>query len=292
MRILNFNSFLLESEMDFDNQGHSPQKIMEIQKKLVDLGFLNQTFSGGKNSVDGMFGNFSKDALSRYQSSKGMSVKDGTITGEVLKSLGIEKEEGITGLKSVPLGKINPTQSLAGYGKFTPGRTKESPLVVVFGGIPVGGRVSGEYMYDYFKDAGNKYNLFVASSDKVNGPEAYQSLLDRMKKDKITPAKKILYLFSGGVTPGMYVLQKFGANSFDEIYLVDIWMGSPIYSKFFKDLTNKNKDKVKYYYTTYGANNPSASYSLVSSASKSLKNISNSHMDTNKDAIKDLKREV
>lgn len=292
MKILNFNQFLLESFSGFDNQGQSPQKIMEIQKKLVDLKFLEPTFQGNKNSIDGMFGDFSRDALARYQTSKGLSTKDGKITEETLKSLGIKSEENLTVQKNIPSGEINPTQSLSGYGKFTPASSKDAPLVIVFGGIPVAGRKSGDYMYDYFKDTGNKYNLFVASSDKVNGPEAYQSLLNKIEKDGINPSKKILYLFSGGMLPGMYVLQKFGANSFDEIYLVDIWMKQNIFSQFFIDLTKGNKDKVKYYYTSYGANNPSAKNTIASLASTAVKNSSDSHMDTNHDAIKDLEKSV
>lgn len=290
MKILSFDQFLLESFSGFSNQGKSPQKIMEIQKKLVDLKFLEPKFQGNKDSIDGMFGDFSRDALARYQTSKGLSVKDGTITDETLKSLEIEPEKEIASYKSVPSGKINPSQSLFGYGKFTPASSKDAPLVVVFGGIPVAGMQSGDYMKNYFKDTGNKYNLFIANNDKVNGPEAYQSLLNKIEKDGINPSKKILYLFSGGMLPGMYALQKFGANSFDEIYLVDIWMKQDVFSKFFTDLAKENKDKVKYYYTSYGANNPSARNTIASLASTAVKNSSDSHMDTNFDAIKDLEK--
>lgn len=292
MKVLSFNEFLLESVVDFDNQGKSPQKIMEIQKKLVDLGFLEPTFNGNKNSVDGMFGNFSRDALAKFQASKGMTVRDGTITDETLESLEVEPEEEITTLKNVPPGEIRPAQPLSGYGKFTPAGSKDSPLVVVFGGIPVGGKESGEYMYDYFKKTGSKYNLFVAKNDKVNGPEAYQALLNKISGEEISPSKKVLYLFSGGMLPGMYVLQKFGASQFDKIYLVDIWMKQDIFSKFFTDLVKENKDKVEYFYTDYGANNPNARNTVSTVASNSVKNSANDHMLTNVDAVNSLEKTV
>ena len=290
MRVLSFSDFLAEEQTysGFDNQGKSPQKIMEIQKKLIDLGFLESKFNGNKDSVDGMFGDFSRNALANYQTSKGFSVKDGTITDEVLKSLEIEPEKEIVSKDYSQTAPVKAVQSLSGYGKFTPASDKSAPLVVVFGGIPVGGRQSGDYMYDYFNPTGNKYNLFVANNHKINGPQAYQALLDELSKDGITPSKKILYMFSGGMTPGMYLLQQIGADQFDKIYLVDIWMKQNIFSDFFTNLVKNNKDKVEYFYTDYGANNPSARNTISSLASNSVKNLKNSHMETNKDAIKSL----
>ena len=289
MKILNFSEFLLEEVSNFNNQGKSPGKIMEIQQKLVDLGFLSPTLPGGKDSVDGMFGEVSKDALKRYQSSKALSTENGDITDESLISLGIQPEEEIK-IKTLPSGPVTPSQPLGGYGKFTPSPDKSDPLVVVFGGIPVGGRESGDYMYDFFDTGTKNYNLFVAKNHKINGPEAYQALLNKIAEDGITPSKKILYLFSGGVTPGMYTIQKFGADQFDKIYLVDIWMGQDVLSKFFMDLAKNNKEKVEYFYTDYGANNPTAKSSIASSASNSKKNPENNHMKTNVDAIDSLKK--
>jgi hypothetical protein len=177
-------------------------------------------------------------------------------------------------------------QDLQSYGKFTPGKDKSSPLVVVFGGIPVGGKESGDYMYDYFNKTGDKYNLFVAKSHRINGAEAYQSLKNKISSGEITPSKKILYLFSGGYRPGQSALTKFKPEEFDKIMLVDIWMGNSSVSSFYKDLASKYKDKVEYYYTDYGANNSSARDSIASSVAKKEK--VSGHMASNINAINSL----
>jgi hypothetical protein len=184
---------------------------------------------------------------------------------------------------SQPESKARDLQS---YGKFTPGKDKSSPLVVVFGGIPVGGRESGDYMYDYFNKTGDKYNLFVAKSHRVNGEEAYQALKNKISAGEMTPSKKILYLFSGGYRPGQSALSKFSPDEFDKIILVDIWMGNSTVSEFYKGLASKYRDKVEYYYTDYGANNPSARNSIASSVSKKEK--VSGHMASNINAINSL----
>ena len=181
--------------------------------------------------------------------------------------------------------------SIGGFGKFTPSSNKSAPLVVVFGGIPVGGRQSGEYMYDYFNQTGNKYNLFVANTHKVDGAGAYNTLKNKIQAEGITPAKKILYLFSGGYSPGMSILQKFGASDFDKIYLVDIWMGNPTVSEFYKKLAADNPQKVEYFYTQGGSANPAAAKSIAGSVSKKIEG-TRGHMETNNDAVKSLQSYV
>ena len=170
------------------------------------------------------------------------------------------------------------------YGKFSDGASKSSPLAIVFGGIPVGGKQSGEYMYDYFNKTGNKFNLFVASNSNVNGKASYDSVI---KKD-ITPSKKILYLFSGGYKPGMELLKSVGADKFDKIYLVDIWMGKSSVSDYYTKLAKDNKEKVEYYYTSFGANNNTARNTISQTVTKSAANSKNDHMDTNNDAVEAL----
>jgi hypothetical protein len=187
-----------------------------------------------------------------------------------------------------PTGTISAKEPIGSYGKFTPASSKSSPLVVVYGGIPVGGRESGDYMYDYFKKTGNKYNLFVAKSHKIDGPSSYASLDQKIKSGSINPSKKVLYLFSGGYRPGKDLLTKIGAESFDKIFLVDIWMGSGTVSTFYKNLVSKNPGKVEYYYTTYGGNDSSATNFIASKSSKSFKNAKNDHMSTNIDAVASL----
>ena len=178
--------------------------------------------------------------------------------------------------------------SVGDYGKFSDGSSKSSPLAIVFGGIPVGGKQSGEYMYDYFNKTGNKFNLFVASNSNVNGKASYDSV---MKKD-ISPSKKILYLFSGGYKPGMELLKSVGADAFDKIYLVDIWMGNASVSDFYTKLARENKGKVEYYYTSFGANNNTAKNTISQTVSKSVSNNKNDHMDTNNDAVEALMKYI
>lgn len=190
---------------------------------------------------------------------------------------------------NTPTGKISTEKKdIGAYGKFTAGKSKNSPLVVVFGGINVNNRKSGDYMYDYFNKTGDSFNLFVATDHNINGEAAYSSLKSKLSEQSINPSKKILYLFSGGYNPGMKLLKSVGASEFDLIYLVDIWMGNSNVSKFYEELARNNKQKVLYFYTGFGANNKSASDSLVRTLSFSKLNGTNSHMETNTDAVDSL----
>jgi len=175
--------------------------------------------------------------------------------------------------------------SIGDYGKFSEGASKSSPLAIVFGGIPVGGKQSGEYMYDYFNKTGNKLNLFVAANANVKGKSSYDSVIKKLNQGSITPSKKILYLFSGGYKPGMELLKSVGADYFDKIYLVDIWMGNASVSDFYTKLAKENRGKIEYYYTSFGANNNTARNAISQTVMKSSENSKNNHMDTNNDAI-------
>ncbi len=293
--ITKFKDFLFEAK--FNNQGYSVDTIRSIQQKLVDDKILSQKNDKGKDNTDGKFGEITKAALAQYQQKKSLKDQSGSINKETLDSMGIK-----TGLvnqtdlqSSASSGDLkqqggaqpeSKAQDLQSYGKFTPGKDKSATLVVVFGGIPVGGRESGDYMYDYFNKTGDKYNLFVAKSHKINGGEAYQALKNKINSGEITPSKKILYLFSGGYRPGQSALTKFKPEEFDKILLVDIWMGNSIVSEFYKDLASKYRDKVEYYYTDYGANNPSVRNAIASSVSKKEK--VTGHMASNINAINSL----
>lgn len=293
--ITKYKDFLFEAQ--FNNQGYSIDTIRSIQQKLVDDKILPQKNDKGKDNTDGKFGEITKGALAQYQQKKSLKDQTGAINKETLDAMGIK-----TGLvnqtdlqSSASSGDLKQqsgtqpklkAQDLQSYGKFTPGKDKSAPLVVVFGGIPVGGRESGDYMYDYFNKTGDKYNLFVAKSHKINGAEAYQALKNKISSGEITPAKKILYLFSGGYRPGQSALSKFKPEEFDKIILVDIWMGNSIVSEFYKDLASRYRDKVEYYYTDYGANNPSARNEIASSVSKKEK--ATGHMAANINAINSL----
>jgi len=174
-------------------------------------------------------------------------------------------------------------QSIGSYGKFSPGSKKDAPLVIVFGGIPVGGRQSGDYMYDYFDKTKNDYHLFVAASAKVKGIESYNAVMNKVQSSGLKPKSKILYLFSGGYLPGMSILKKIDPKQFDKIYIVDIWMGTknPAISAFYLKLASSMPDKVEYYYTDFGAQNKSARDKMASTVRVKMKNQANAHMGKN-----------
>jgi hypothetical protein len=174
------------------------------------------------------------------------------------------------------------------YGKFTEASSKKSPLIVVYGGIDVGGKKSGEYMYDYINKIGSSANIFVAKDHNVDGKAAYDSLKSKLSEKSITPSKKILYLFSGGYKPGMDLLKSVSASEFDLIYLVDIWMGSSKVADFYETLAKNNKEKVRYFYTGTGSANANAKNNLIKTLNFYKANDNNDHMATNKDAVSDL----
>ena len=92
---------------------------------------------------------------------------------------------------------------------------------------------------------------------------------------------KILYLFSGGWSPGKSVLEKF-SNDFQKVLLVDIWMGNFTSSNFYVIYTSKNSQKVEYYYTSWGSQNSSARDEIIKSVRKSkISTGNNSHMFCN-----------
>jgi hypothetical protein len=173
-------------------------------------------------------------------------------------------------------------QPIGSYGKFSPSSKKDAPLIFVFGGIPVGGRQSGDYMYDYFNKTKDNYHLFVAASAKVNGIESYNNVMSKAQSLGLKPKKKVLYLFSGGYRPGMSILKKIDPKQFDKIYIVDIWMGkkNPAISEFYIKIASQIPDKVEYYYTDFGAQNNQARDKMARTVKTKLRNQANAHMGT------------
>lgn len=178
---------------------------------------------------------------------------------------------------------------------------KTAPLIVVFGGTDVGGKTSGQYMYDYFtSDILSKYNVFIANSSRINGDKAWKEIIEKCTELGIFPTKKILYLFSGGYLPAMGINKNLDINkridylnsNFDKIFLVDIWIGEGG-STFYKKLAEKYGKKLEYY--SYGGQNSAGGSSNISVRkiiiSKAYKSFLNSpdHMKTNLEAIKSLK---
>ncbi len=148
---------------------------------------------------------------------------------------------------------------LPGDGRLSIAPDASAPLLVVFGGIGVGGIPSGRYMWNYMNTLKERFHVFVAQSNLVNGRHAYHSLMSTLKARGLTPSKQILYLFSGGYSPGMDLLAGGGSTLFSSIYLVDIWMGSgSSVPDFYMARVNENAAKITYVYTKFGANNEKA----------------------------------
>ncbi|HTT24276.1 MAG TPA: hypothetical protein VMG82_35455 [Candidatus Sulfotelmatobacter sp.] len=163
------------------------------------------------------------------------------------------------------------------------GSAKNATLLVVFGGIPVDKMefdgvqrkkpvyvLSGVYMWNFMDSLKDRFHIFVSTSNDVGGDASYKSLLKKLKEKEITdPSPQILYLFSGGGSPGTQLLDGKGADRFSSIFLVDIWMGfgkkhpSPFMPNFYKHFVNTHADKTTYVYTEGGADNNDARDFLV-----------------------------
>lgn len=93
---------------------------------------------------------------------------------------------------------------VGGFGNLSIAADLKAPLLVVFGGKNVDGRESGVYMWDFMSKIQNKYHIFVAVNQHVNGLESYNKLMETVTTDDhhLTPAQQFLYLFSGGWSPG------------------------------------------------------------------------------------------
>ncbi len=162
------------------------------------------------------------------------------------------------------------------------GTSKNATLLVVFGGIPVDKTEfdgitrkkpvyvpSGDYMWNFMNDLKDRLHIFVSASNEVGGNAAYNSLIKTMKEKGISHSSEVLYLFSGGGSPGTQLLDDKGSDRFSSIFLVDIWMGfgkkhpSPFMPNFYKHFVNSHSDKTVYVFTEGGADNKDARDSLV-----------------------------
>ncbi len=287
-----FYEYLNESRF-YDNQGQAQSTIMDIQKILVDKGFLAPTLYNGKNSIDGKFGQATSEALSKFQSANSLQDSKGVINKDTLDKLGLSSINNTYTQNPEALHDPKTTsEEISDLGNFTPSMYDKAPLIFVYGGINVNGRESGDYMYDYFKEAGTKFNLFVAKNHKINGLDAYQKVSDYVQSQNIYPDKKILYLFSGGFRPGITLLKSVSPEQFEKIYLVDIYIGkNQSVADFYVDLAKKYPSKVEYYYTgtstsAGGSRNLNAQNLIVNSVFTSKKGMN--HMLTNIDAVSSL----
>ncbi len=177
-------------------------------------------------------------------------------------------------------------------GKFSIAADAEAPLLMVFGGIDVGGVHSGAYMWNYMNRLKDRFHIFVARSNTVNGAHAYRAVTTALDDNGLEPSTQILYLFSGGYRPGMDLLPGGGAALFSSIYLVDIWMGvtqksGSVVPDFYKKLVDANASKITYVYTAFGANNDKARDYIAKKARGILVKGSGmpAHMSTNSVAV-------
>jgi hypothetical protein len=159
--------------------------------------------------------------------------------------------------------KAVTSTDIPGHGKLSMAPDANAPLLVVFGGIDVENKPSGVYMWNYMSSLTERFHVFVALDNHVNGAKACESLMNTLKAEGLTPSQQILYLFSGGYGPGMNLMTSKSPDLFSAIFLVDIWMGitrksGSIVPDFYKHLVNKNEAKVTYIYTAFGANNNEA----------------------------------
>ena len=266
----------------------TPEDLSKIDAELASN--LNSEYKSVKDAIAGELGAFDKvykDAIAQKFNQLGLPnyLEDGIIP---IKSDRVEKTQIEKPIKSA----MAETQTLS-QGKININSNKSAPLIVVFGGIDVGGRSSGSYMYDYFKeDILSKATTFIANSSKIDGSKAWSEISGL----NLTPSKKILYLFSGGYLPGMSLLNKVSASDWAEIYLVDIWIGQNANTEnFYTKLTADFPDKVKYYYTggensAGGSNNLEAKKEMIDSVSYSKS--AGSHMGANDIAVNDLKGDI
>jgi len=270
----------------------TPEDLSKIDAELASN--LNSEYKSVKDAIAGELGVFDtvyKDAIAQKFSQLGLPnyLEDGIIPVKSdIKSDKVEKTQIEKPIKS----SMAETQTLS-QGKININSNKSAPLIVVFGGIDVGGRSSGSYMYDYFKeDTLSKATTFIANSSKIDGSKAWSEISGL----NLTPSKKILYLFSGGYLPGMSLLNKVAASEWAAIYLVDIWIGQNSNTEnFYTKLTADFPDKVKYYYTggensAGGSNNLKAKKEMIDSVSYSKS--AGSHMGANDIAVNDLNGDI
>ena len=177
---------------------------------------------------------------------------------------------------------LTPTKLL--MGTLSMASNLSAPLLVVFGGVNVGRR-SGLYMWGYLGNITNRFHIFVAYDNNVNGTLAYSSLISTFQAQGGAPNQQILYLFSGGWRPGMALLKSSGPALFSSIYLVDIWLGSEESAKFYKSLADGNAAKVTYISTENGASNDKARAYIANKVGPRAIWFQGRHMETNVKAV-------
>ncbi len=265
---------ITESQLRLILSEEFSQEVADVQKELVSKGYDLGSYGPNQDGVDGVLGTKTKEA---YEKEYGKPFEP---KSQESTDTATEKKSDIQ-MDTLPVGD---------YGKLVMSSNKTAPLLVVFGGIPVGGRQSGVYMWDYLGGLKEKYHIFVAKSHNVNGPAAYNSVLKTLSENGVSPSSQVLYLFSGGYRPGMGVLNE-SAGNFSAVLLVDIWMKGSSLGEYYKNFTKSNSTKVRYYYTSFGANNNDARDFIAKNAGVSEQQSGggmDAHMKTNNLAVSSL----
>ncbi len=79
---------------------------------------------------------------------------------------------------------------IGGDGKLATAADASAPLLVVFGGIDVGGVQSGHYMWKYMDVVKNRFHIFVATNNVVNGKHSHDALMKAVKAQSLAPARR------------------------------------------------------------------------------------------------------
>ena len=153
------------------NESTKKDKIKKIQQFLVDKGFDLGDFGENEDGVDGDYGNLTKKAVEKFQREKGFKEEDidGKVGPDTAKAMGVDIEP-VFGKKSKESDEKEKDKknvekkdsdssylSVSSYGKLVLNSNKNAPLLVVYGGINVGGRTSGVYMWDYMDEIGRAH---------------------------------------------------------------------------------------------------------------------------------------
>lgn len=124
-----------------------------------------------------------------------------------------------------------------------------NPFIFVIGGIDVNGEKSGKYMPKYFDPVFQKYNIWIADSNKSPGKASYDEAMLYLSQKGWSSSTKILYLFSGGYSQGYKLVTSGDINTFTKVLIVDIWMKN---DNRWPTWVKNNVNKASYFYSSSG----------------------------------------
>ncbi len=109
------------------------------------------------------------------------------------------------------------------YGQFKSSmNNKNAQLIFVVGGLDVGGRKCGAYMWDYFTDGmTGKYHVYVKSThESSSATNALAEAWSIMKQHGLQSYKSVCYFFSAGNKAALPVLKATPPSKWHAIFLV------------------------------------------------------------------------